>query len=130
MESFGWVFRVKAYSGESLGHFLGRFRRANRLSHKAIADPERDSGRVGDGVGFPIAAAQSEAITTDRLGEISRFETEAVGENAAKRATASANTVVCSMLYRDPCASSGMAEGENEPMRSASTTVTVCMSGM
>ncbi len=33
-----WVFRVKAYDGESLGHFLGRFRRANALSHKVIAD--------------------------------------------------------------------------------------------
>jgi Helix-turn-helix domain len=33
-----WVFRVQAQPGESLGHFLGRFRRANALSHKAIAD--------------------------------------------------------------------------------------------
>lgn len=37
MESGSWVFRVKAYDGESLGHFLGRFRRANELSHKVIA---------------------------------------------------------------------------------------------
>jgi len=28
---------VRADDGESLGHFLGRFRRANALSHKAIA---------------------------------------------------------------------------------------------
>lgn len=33
-----WVFRVEAQAGESLGHFLGRFRRANRLSHKALAE--------------------------------------------------------------------------------------------
>lgn len=38
MEFESWVFRVEAHSGESLGHFLGRFRRANQLSHKAIAD--------------------------------------------------------------------------------------------
>lgn len=38
MKSESWVFRVEAHSGESLGHFLGRFRRANQLSHKAIAD--------------------------------------------------------------------------------------------
>jgi transcriptional regulator with XRE-family HTH domain len=38
MECDSWVFRVKVYDGESLGHFLGRFRRANELSHKAIAD--------------------------------------------------------------------------------------------
>lgn len=36
--SESWVFRVIPYPGESLGHFLGRFRRANVLSHKAIAD--------------------------------------------------------------------------------------------
>lgn len=35
--SESWVFRVIPYSGESLGHFLGRFRRANVLSHKAVA---------------------------------------------------------------------------------------------
>lgn len=33
-----WVFRVTAHVEESLGHFLGRFRRANVLSHKALAD--------------------------------------------------------------------------------------------
>ena len=38
MNQEGWVFRVKACRGESLGHFLGRFRRENQLSHKAIAD--------------------------------------------------------------------------------------------
>ena len=37
MECDTWVFSVKAYDDESLGHFLGRFRRANALSHKAIA---------------------------------------------------------------------------------------------
>ena len=38
MEWDSWVFRVKAHDGESLGHFLGQFRRANALSHKVIAD--------------------------------------------------------------------------------------------
>lgn len=38
MHSESWVFRVTAYPGESLGHFLGRFRRANELSHKAVAE--------------------------------------------------------------------------------------------
>jgi hypothetical protein len=37
MAGDSWVFRVKADEGESLGHFLGRFRRANELSHKAIS---------------------------------------------------------------------------------------------
>lgn len=34
----GWVFRVRADRSESLGHFLGRFRRANELSHKVVAN--------------------------------------------------------------------------------------------
>lgn len=38
MQPETWVFRVKSQPGESLGHFLGRFRRANYLSHKAIAE--------------------------------------------------------------------------------------------
>lgn len=33
-----WLFRVVPALDESLGHFLGRFRRANALSHRAIAD--------------------------------------------------------------------------------------------
>ncbi len=33
-----WVFRVVPDASESLGHFLGRFRRANDLSHRAIAE--------------------------------------------------------------------------------------------
>ena len=32
------VFRVIPHEDESLGHFLGRFRRANELSHRAITD--------------------------------------------------------------------------------------------
>jgi transcriptional regulator with XRE-family HTH domain len=38
MECESWVFRVNAYPGESLGHFLGKFRRANVLSHKSLAE--------------------------------------------------------------------------------------------
>jgi transcriptional regulator with XRE-family HTH domain len=38
MVSEGCLFRVEAYRGESLGHFLGRFRRANALSHKSLAE--------------------------------------------------------------------------------------------
>ncbi len=38
MQSETWVFRVEPRAGESLGHFLGCFRRANYLSHKALAE--------------------------------------------------------------------------------------------
>jgi TniQ len=38
MESESWVFRVEVHPEESLGHFLGRFRRANVVSHKVMAE--------------------------------------------------------------------------------------------
>jgi hypothetical protein len=38
MEFETWVFRVEPHPEESFGHFMGRFRRANELSHKTIAE--------------------------------------------------------------------------------------------
>jgi transcriptional regulator with XRE-family HTH domain len=38
MPSDTWVFRVTPHPEESLGHFLGRFRRANHLIHTVVAD--------------------------------------------------------------------------------------------
>jgi transcriptional regulator with XRE-family HTH domain len=38
MPDESWVFRVVPFPGESFGHYMGRFRRANGLSHRAIAD--------------------------------------------------------------------------------------------
>jgi hypothetical protein len=32
-----WLFRVTAYSEESFGHFLGRFRRANHLKSNHLS---------------------------------------------------------------------------------------------
>ncbi|MCP6759986.1 MAG: TniQ family protein [Fischerella sp. CENA71] len=38
-DAFGeWVFRVEPYDGESFGHYLGRFRRANCLSRHSLAE--------------------------------------------------------------------------------------------
>lgn len=33
-----WLFRVQPYADESFSHFLGRFRRANHLSHQTLAE--------------------------------------------------------------------------------------------
>lgn len=33
-----WIFQIQAYPGESFGHFLGRFRRANELSRAGLAE--------------------------------------------------------------------------------------------
>jgi transcriptional regulator with XRE-family HTH domain len=34
----GWMFQITAIPGESLGHYLGRFRRANCLSQSGLAE--------------------------------------------------------------------------------------------
>jgi hypothetical protein len=33
-----WLFLIKPYEGESLSHFLGRFRRANHLSASGLGN--------------------------------------------------------------------------------------------
>lgn len=38
MPSESWIFRVDVFPGESFSHFMGRFRRANDLSQKVVAD--------------------------------------------------------------------------------------------
>lgn len=35
--SESWVFRVEVHPEESLGHYLGRFRRLNHLNHRILA---------------------------------------------------------------------------------------------
>ena len=42
-----WFFRVEPYEGESVSHFLGRFRRANELTPSGL-------GRVA-GIGAVVA---------------------------------------------------------------------------
>lgn len=39
-----WCIRVEPLAGESFSHFLGRFRRANALSHQTLADELSRSG--------------------------------------------------------------------------------------
>ncbi len=38
LNSDGWMFQISPMAGESLGHYLGRFRRANCLSQSALAE--------------------------------------------------------------------------------------------
>ncbi|WP_392536155.1 hypothetical protein [Nostoc sp. C117] len=41
-----WLFRVQPYQGESLSHFLGRFRRANDLTPTGLGKAAGLGGRV------------------------------------------------------------------------------------
>lgn len=104
MQSEGWVFRVKAYNGESLGHFLGRFRRANQLSHKAIAD------HLGIRVEWvmaweaPSRRRNPTPLQLIALSKLVDVEPKQSRENATARATASANKIyVQRAMLRCPC---------------------------
>ncbi|MBD2020631.1 hypothetical protein H6F43_10595 [Leptolyngbya sp. FACHB-36] len=37
-EGEGWIFQIAPVLGESFGHYLGRFRRANCLSRVGLAE--------------------------------------------------------------------------------------------
>lgn len=58
-ETETWVFRVQSSEGESFGHFMRRFRRANALSHQALALASGDSHGMGARLGIALASLQS-----------------------------------------------------------------------
>lgn len=49
----GWMFQIAPVSGESLGHYLGRFRRANCLSQSALAELVLIEARLVRGLEMP-----------------------------------------------------------------------------
>jgi hypothetical protein len=71
MRSESWVFRVEAQESESLGHFLGRFRRVNHLSHKAVAEHLGVRG-VGTRLGDAFTPTQPDLAATNRPIQVSR----------------------------------------------------------
>jgi len=77
----GWMFQIAPVSGESLGHYLGRFRRANCLSQSALAELVLIEARVVRGLempslGQPLNANQSKqlclflSLSTTELAEM------------------------------------------------------------
>ncbi|WP_202815252.1 TniQ family protein [Leptolyngbya sp. NIES-2104] len=49
----GWIFQIAPLRGESLGHYLGRFRRANCLSQSALAELMLMDARLLRGLEMP-----------------------------------------------------------------------------
>ncbi|WP_375512206.1 TniQ family protein [uncultured Nostoc sp.] len=75
-----WLFRVQPYQGESLSHFLGRFRRANDLTPTGLGKAAGLGGAIAKWEKFrfnpPPSHQQLEALATvvgvdaDRLAQM------------------------------------------------------------
>lgn len=75
-----WLFRVEPYDGESLSHFLGRFRRANDLTPTGLGKAAGIGGAIARWEKFrfnpPPSQQQLEALATvvgveaDRLAQM------------------------------------------------------------
>ncbi len=50
-----WLFLVEPLEGESLSHFLGRFRRANDLTPSRLSKAAGHGGAIAEGGALPIA---------------------------------------------------------------------------
>lgn len=50
-----WFFQVEPYPGESLSHFLGRFRQANELTSTGLGKSAGLGGAIAYGGALPIA---------------------------------------------------------------------------
>ncbi|MCC5643708.1 TniQ family protein [Nostoc sp. CHAB 5824] len=73
-----WLFRVEPYEGESLSHFLGRFRRANELTPTGLSKAARLGGAVARWEKFrfnpPPSRQQLEALAIMVGVEADRLE--------------------------------------------------------
>ncbi len=68
LNSEGWIFQITPMPGESIGHYLGRFRRANCLTQSGLAELVSIEVRLLRGLempsmGQPLNAAQVEKLT-------------------------------------------------------------------
>ncbi|MCF4967584.1 TniQ family protein [Nostoc sp. CMAA1605] len=73
-----WLFRVEPYQGESLSHYLGRFRRANELTPTGLGKAARLGGAVARWEKFrfnpPPSRQQLEALAIVVGVEANRLE--------------------------------------------------------
>lgn len=66
----GWMFQIAPMPGESLGHYLGRFRRANCLSQSALAELVLIDARLLRGLEMP---SLGQPLTTEQLKKLCSF---------------------------------------------------------
>lgn len=72
-----WLFRVEAFEGESLSHFLGRFRRANEMTPSGLAKAAGLGGAIARWEKFrlnpPPSRQQLEALALVVVVEADRL---------------------------------------------------------
>jgi hypothetical protein len=99
-EGEGWIFQIAPVLGESFGHYLGRFRRANCLSRVGLAEWMTTDVRIVRGwempsCGQPLSAAQLAKIST-LLG---LSEAQLVAMLPAERSKTQVATRLCPKCY-------------------------------
>lgn len=108
-----WLFRVQPGVDESFSHFLGRFRRANHLSHQTLAQVMCELEGKSHGVGevglnasiieaweMPSRRCQPSASQLEILAQLSQLEVTQLSELLPGAAITFA-TRLCSQCYRD-----------------------------
>jgi transcriptional regulator with XRE-family HTH domain len=98
----GWMFQITAMPGESLGHYLGRFRRANCLSQSELAElvlinVQLLRGLEMPSLGQPLSANQSKRLCSF-LGVT---ETQLLEMMPPVRSQLHLATRLCPNCYRD-----------------------------
>ncbi|MBD1847766.1 TniQ family protein [Cyanobacteria bacterium FACHB-63] len=66
----GWIFQLAPILGESLGHYLGRFRRANCLSQSALAELVSIDARLLRGLEMP---SLGQPLNVEQLKKLAYF---------------------------------------------------------
>ncbi len=67
MNCDSWIFQMAPISGESVGHYLGRFRRANCLSRSGLAELVSIEVRLLRGLEMPSIGQPLNAIQVEKL---------------------------------------------------------------
>lgn len=96
----GWLFQLAPILGESLGHYLGRFRRANCLSQSALAELVLIEVRVLRGLETP---SLGQPLAREQLNRLSSFlrlsETELSAMLPPARSQLHLTTRLCPQCY-------------------------------
>jgi hypothetical protein len=99
-EGAGWVFQIAPEPGESFGHYLGRFRRANCLSRSGLAawmntDERTVRGWEMPSWGQPLSAVQLATVA----GLLGLSVPQLVAMLPAERTKIHVATRLCSACY-------------------------------
>ena len=97
-----WIFQIAPLPGESMGHYLGRFRRANSLSQSGLAELVMLEVRLLRGLEMPSLGQPLNASQSKKLCWFLRLsETELFGMMPPERTQLHLATRLCPRCYAD-----------------------------